>query len=122
MAAALACLDELEASDAVTVMRERGERLRHGIVEQAATHGLAIRYTGPPAIPFLTFDADAGSFDRSRRFAAACVARGVYLHPYHNWFVSTALADADVDRVLEATDAAFREVAAAGSVVRDADV
>jgi glutamate-1-semialdehyde 2,1-aminomutase len=119
MAAALACLAELDASDAVAVMRERGERLRDGLLGQAATHDMAVRHTGPPAIPFLTFDADAGSFERSRIFAAACVARGVYVHPYHNWFVSTALTDADLDRVLEATDAAFRDVAAA---CRDADV
>jgi glutamate-1-semialdehyde 2,1-aminomutase len=31
--------------------------------------------------------------------------------PKHNWFMSTALTEADVDIVLEATDAAFGEVA-----------
>jgi glutamate-1-semialdehyde 2,1-aminomutase len=35
----------------------------------------------------------------------------VYLHPHHNWFVSAALRDTDVDRILDVTDAAFREVA-----------
>ena len=72
---------------------------------------VAIRYTGPPAIPFMTFAADEGSFARSRTFAAACAARGVYLHPHHNWFLSAALDDADVARVLEVTEEAFREAA-----------
>ncbi|MDT5311102.1 MAG: glutamate-semialdehyde -aminomutase [Mycobacterium sp.] len=40
-------------------------------------------------------------------------ARGVFVHPKHNWFMSTALTEADVDIVLEATDAAFGEVAKA---------
>jgi glutamate-1-semialdehyde 2,1-aminomutase len=112
MAAALACLAELEATDGPATMARTGRLLREGMARQAAAHGLAIRYTGPDAIPFLTFAADAGGFRRSRRFAAACAARGVYLHPHHNWFVSTAHTDADVARVLEVTEEAFREVAA----------
>ena len=111
MAAALACLDELEASGAVEVMRIRGEALRDGMTAQAAACRLPVRYTGPPAIPFMTFVDDAGSFERSRRFAAACAARGVYLHPHHNWFTCAALTETDVRRTLDVTEAAFREVA-----------
>ena len=54
---------------------------------------------------------DEGGFARSRTFAAACAARGLYLHPHHNWFVSAAWTDPDVDRALEITDGAFAEVA-----------
>jgi glutamate-1-semialdehyde 2,1-aminomutase len=111
MAAALACLEELERSDAVALMGARGLALREGMLAQAAAYGLAVRYTGPPAIPFMTFTDDAGSFARSRIFAAACAAGGVYLHPYHNWFVSAALTEGDVAQVLDVTDAAFRAVA-----------
>jgi glutamate-1-semialdehyde 2,1-aminomutase len=111
IAAALACLAELEAVDAVTVMRRTGERLRAGMERQAAAHRLEIRHTGPPAIPFMTFVEDRGSFDRSRTFAAECAARGVYVHPHHNWFVQVALTDADVARVLEVTEEAFAHVA-----------
>jgi len=109
--ASLACLAELEASEAVGHMARIGTRLRDGMVGQAAVHGFEVRYTGPPAMPFMTFAADGGSFERSRVFGAACAARGVYLHPHHNWFVSAALRDADVARILEVTDAAFRDVA-----------
>ena len=111
MAAALACLAELEASDGIAHMRRIGTRFRDGMVGQGETHGLPVHWSGPPALPFMTFRDDEGSFARSRAFAAACAARGVYLHPHHNWFVSAALADPDVDRILEATDAAFDEVA-----------
>lgn len=117
MAAALACLDELEATGAIAIMKQRGEALRDGMLAQAAAHGLVVRYTGPPAIPFMTFEADAGSFARSRIFAAACAAGGVYVHPYHNWFVNAALTEGDVAQVLDATDLAFREVAKRGDDV-----
>jgi len=111
MAAALACLGELEATDAVRHMAARGEQLRQGIETQAAAHHLAVRYTGPAAVPFMTFVADEGSFRRSRDFAAACIAHGVYLHPHHNWFLSAAHTEADVARVLEVTEEAFHQVA-----------
>lgn len=112
MAASLACLGELEATNAIARMHRAGTRLRDGMVAQGETHGLPVHWSGPPALPFMTFRADEGSFTRSRVFAAACAARGVYLHPHHNWFVSAALGDAEVDRILDATDAAFAEVAA----------
>jgi len=111
MAAALACLAELEATDAIARMATIGTQLRDGMVGQAAAHALEVRYTGPPALPFMSFVADAGTFARSRVFAAACAARGVYLHPHHNWFVCAALGERDVLRILDATEAAFRDVA-----------
>jgi glutamate-1-semialdehyde 2,1-aminomutase len=111
MAAALACLAEMEASGAVATMAAMGGRLRDGLAAQAAAHGLAVTQTGPPQIPFLTFDADEGGFARSRQFAAACAVRGVYLHPHHNWFLSAAFGDAELSRTLDVTEEAFAEVA-----------
>jgi glutamate-1-semialdehyde 2,1-aminomutase len=113
MAAALACLAELEATDAIAHMRRIGTRLRDGMVAQGERHGLPVHWSGPPALPFMTFRADEGGFARSRTFAAACAARGLYLHPHHNWFVSAAWTDADVDRALDVTDGAFAAVARA---------
>jgi len=111
MAAALACLAELEASGAIAHMAAIGSKLRAGMERQAAAHHLAVRSTGPPAIPFMTFVADQGSFERSKDFAAACIAHGVYLHPHHNWFLSAAVGEPEVARILDATEEAFREVA-----------
>jgi glutamate-1-semialdehyde 2,1-aminomutase len=110
MAAALACLREIEASGAIAHMDAMGRRLQGGIEAQAARHGLDITYSGPPAIPFMTFKQDV-SFGHSRTFAAACARRGVYLAPYHNWFLSSAHAERDIDQVLQVTDEAFAEVA-----------
>ena len=110
MAAALACLRELERANAIERMRQLGETLRCGLAEQAGSYRLEIRQSGPPALPFLTFAADAGKFARSRQFCAECCARGVYFHPHHNWFLSAAHTEEDLRRTLEATDAAFAAV------------
>jgi glutamate-1-semialdehyde 2,1-aminomutase len=61
-------------------------------------------------MPYLSF---AGETDHQFTLAwtAECAARGVFVHPKHNWFMSTALSEADIDSVLVATDMAFDEVA-----------
>ncbi len=107
MAAALACLRELEASGGIDHMRRMGTMLREGMEQQARAHRLEIRWSGPPAIPFMTFAADQGSFERSRRFCAECCKRGVYFHPVHNWFLSAAHTEADILQTLDVTEKAF---------------
>jgi glutamate-1-semialdehyde 2,1-aminomutase len=90
-------------------MTARGQALRDGLAEQAARHGLAINQTGPPQMPFLTFAGDAG-FALANTFAGEAAQRGAFLHPRHNWFVSAATTQADLDMVLDATDHAFAAV------------
>ncbi len=111
MAAALATLAALREEDAVTVMRDRGQVLRDGLAEQAARWGLGIRQTGPVAMPFLTFDGDQDS-GLAGVFTGEAARRGAFLHPRHNWFVSAAMTEGDLERVLAATDRAFAAVRA----------
>src|SRR5207247_1949288 len=42
--------------------------------------------------------------------AAMAAADPVHLHPHHSWFISAALGEADVARVLEVTEEAFAGV------------
>jgi len=109
MVAALACLAELEATDAIAHMDAMGLRLQRGMLQQAGSHSLAVTYSGPPALPFMSFVGDE-KFARSRAFAAACAQGGVYLTPYHNWFISAAHREPDIDQILEITDGAFTAV------------
>jgi len=83
--------------------------LRTGLDEQARQWGIGIRQTGPAQMPFLNFDGDV-DFAMANTFAGQAIRRGVYLHPRHNWFVSAAMTEEDVSRVLEATDEAFGAV------------
>jgi glutamate-1-semialdehyde 2,1-aminomutase len=109
MAAGLATLAALAEEDAVATMAARGQALRDGLAEQAARQELAIRQTGPPQMPFLTFAGDAG-FALANTFAAEAARRGAFLHPRHNWFISAATTQADLDMVLDATGHAFAAV------------
>jgi glutamate-1-semialdehyde 2,1-aminomutase len=112
MAAALATLRSLEEEDGIGAMERAGAVLRDGLDRQARAHGLRIRQTGPVQLPFLTFAADvaAGTFDRANVFTGEAARRGVYLHPWHNWFLSAAHTVDDVRCALERTDEAFAAV------------
>jgi glutamate-1-semialdehyde 2,1-aminomutase len=110
MAAAIATINTLREEGGIQRMEAMGTRLRQGFDQQARSLGLAIKQTGPPAIPFMTFDADAGSFQRNRVFCAECSRRGVFFHPHHNWFLSAAHTEADIDQTLAVSEVAFKIV------------
>ncbi len=117
MAAALVTINTLEAIDGPAVMGARGERLMTGIAEQASRHGVEVSITGPPQMPFLRFIADDPD-GLANSWCAEALRHGALFHPYHNWFVSTAHSDDDIDEALEATDAAFALVAKSSLVHR----
>ena len=109
LAAGLATLTELRKGVALPEMARTGARLREGLAAQAAAHGVEISQTGPVQMPMLSFAGDE-DFRLATAFAEAAVQRGVYLHPWHNWFLSAAHTDADIDEILARTDDAFAAV------------
>jgi glutamate-1-semialdehyde 2,1-aminomutase len=111
MAAAVATIGALREENAVQAMDRTGAQLRDGIGRQAAARGLEINYTGPAAMPYLTFAGDR-EYELGRVFAAAAIEAGVYLHPRHNWFISAAMTQADLAKALAGTDEAFAAVEA----------
>ncbi len=113
MAASLATLEVLAAEDTVARTIETGTMLRRGLAEQASVRGIEVCLSGPVQMPFMSFAGD-DDFSRANVFARSAILGGVYLHPRHNWFVSGAMDEADVEQVLGVTDNAFDEVARAG--------
>ncbi|HEX5297756.1 MAG TPA: aminotransferase class III-fold pyridoxal phosphate-dependent enzyme [Streptosporangiaceae bacterium] len=109
MAAAVATIRALKEENAIEAMDRMGTRLRDGITSQARSWDLPVNYTGPPAMPYLTFGGDT-SYELGSVFAAQALRGGAYLHPRHNWFVSAAMTEDDLALVLEATDQAFAAV------------
>jgi glutamate-1-semialdehyde 2,1-aminomutase len=109
MAAAIATIKALKEENAIEAMNRMGTQLRDGIVDQANSWDLPVNYTGPPAMPYLTFASDH-DYELGSVFAAQALRGGAYLHPRHNWFVSAAMTGDDLALVLEATDQAFAAV------------
>ncbi|MDB5819056.1 MAG: fumI [Rhizobacter sp.] len=111
MSAGLATIEVADSEDLTGHLQKVGQRFRDGIDAQARSHGVPVRQTGPVALPLILFDDDAG-WDKGFAFTAQALKGGVYLHPKHNMFMCLAHTEADIDRALQATDAAFAKVAA----------
>ncbi len=109
MAAALATLREMVAIKAVEQMFRMGEKLKQGILDQANTLELNVNYTGPVTLPFMTF-ADDPAFDQAKTFCARAAREGVFFHPSHNWFLSAAHGEEEIEQTLTVTRKAFEEV------------
>jgi glutamate-1-semialdehyde 2,1-aminomutase len=106
MAAALACLDELEKTRAIPHMLEMGGRLQAGLRELGQKHGLQVNVTGPPSLPNMTFSNEK-NFLRMQRFSAEAARRGVFFHPHHNWFLCAAHQERDIQESLDVADRCF---------------
>ncbi|TFH04406.1 MAG: aminotransferase class III-fold pyridoxal phosphate-dependent enzyme [Spirochaetales bacterium] len=111
MAMALACLEAMDQHNVLQHLRAMGSLLGDGLVESARESGFAVTVSGPPTIPFMTFDEDPDLF-MNQTFCAAMSLRGIYLHPHHNWFISYAHKEPDIRQTLEMARTTFREMAA----------
>ncbi len=109
MAASIATLSTMQKEKSVEKMMKIGEKLFKGMYEAAADNGLKITMSGPYTIPNMTFSNES-DFRRMQLFSAECAERGVYLHPHHNWFVSAAHTEKDVEETVAVAREAFKVV------------
>lgn len=111
MAAALETLRIIRETDYLEHSIRLGERLRSGLDAAAVGSSLAFRQTGPVQMPQILF-ADDPDFRIGYAWAEEMLARGVYMHPWHNMFLCAAMTEADIDLAIEAAAASLRAVAA----------
>jgi len=110
MAAALKTLEIFERDNTIAHMERMGRKLRDGLAAQARAHGQVLKQTGPAQMPTVLF-ADDPQLEKGKLFVVEALRGGAWLHPQHNMFLSAAHTDADIDRTLQATDAALAAVA-----------
>lgn len=111
MAAAVATIRKLRAVDAIAKLEKAGTALRSGLQKQAEEYGFAISQSGPVQMPLILFKNDP-NFELGNRFVSEVLARGVYMHPWHNMFLSAAHTPHDIEQVLHATNGAFQALGA----------
>jgi glutamate-1-semialdehyde 2,1-aminomutase len=109
MAAALAALKELQRIDAPGIMSAQGTKLLDGIAERAGHFGFDLKISGHPTMPYLRI-ADDESLMLHQEWCAECTRRGAYFTPHHNWFISTAHGDDDIQQTLDVVEDAFKAV------------
>jgi glutamate-1-semialdehyde 2,1-aminomutase len=106
MAAALQTLRLIRESDYLERIAALGERLRAGLGERASATGFGLRQTGPGVMPLFLFEDDP-DLRKGFCFASEMLARGVYVHPWHNMFLCAAMTEADINGALDAAEGAL---------------
>lgn len=106
MAASLTCLHAIDERVVPEKLARLGNRLMDGLERSGADHGFRVVRSGPPAMPYLSFDPDPDLF-RMQRFCELMVERGILLHPHHNWFLCAAHTEEDIASALDRSEEVF---------------
>ncbi len=117
MAASLVTLDRIMNTPYLENIQRLGAALRSGMARLASQHGVGLRQTGPVTMPMFLFDDDP-DLRKGYLFCSEMVARGVYMHPFHNMFISNALSMDDIAQTLDAADGALGALARTGSAIQ----
>jgi len=107
MAAAIACLKEMKRIDAPNIMLKKGQKLLDGMVAIAEGYGYHLKVTGPPSMPYLR-TTDDPSLMFHQNLCGECTRRGAYFTSHHNWFLSTAHTEQDIQKTWDIFDDAFK--------------
>ncbi|MGD9795696.1 MAG: aminotransferase class III-fold pyridoxal phosphate-dependent enzyme [Acidimicrobiia bacterium] len=102
MAAALATIDVLEHTDALDRIWTAGTSLLSGLRSIIRELGAPAEAIGYPPMPFLRFTQGGDGRHRAIRdkFYEETTSRGLLLHPDHQWFLSAAHTELDIERTL----------------------
>jgi glutamate-1-semialdehyde 2,1-aminomutase len=106
MAAAIRTLKLIRDTQYLENIINVGTLLRDGLDQQAHAFGFTLKQSGPVQMPQMLFGEDP-DFRLGYAWVSECLQRGVYLHPYHNMFLSAAHSAADVQDTLKVTEQAF---------------
>jgi glutamate-1-semialdehyde aminotransferase len=102
MAAAMKCIDILEREKVIESIWSRGTDFLNRLGQIVADSGVPATVSGIPPMPFLTFDkADKLYKERRTRFYTETIRRGVFIQPYHHWYIAHRHTDEDLNYVLQ---------------------
>lgn len=110
MAAAYETIRLLRENDGIAAMRHAGQRLRAGLDTAARASGIDIVQSGHVTMPFVRIVGDS-DFSEATLFTGTAMDAGAFFHPWHNWFLSAAHTDEDIDELVAAASVGFDAVA-----------
>ena len=110
MAASIVTLDRIMNTPYLENIQSLGVSLRTSMAASAARNGVGLRQTGPVTMPMFLFDDDP-DLRKGYFWCGEMAARGIYMHPFHNMFISNALTEDDIAQTVAAADEAFKALA-----------
>lgn len=101
IAAAMKCLDILEREKVTDKIWERGQYFLKRLSEIVKESGAPVSVSGIPPMPFITFDKSDDKYkDRRVCFYTEAIRRGLFIQPYHHWYLAYRHTDEDLEYAL----------------------
>ena len=102
MVAAMKCLDILEREKTLDTLWERGARFLEELERLVAEAKVPVTVSGIPPMPYITFDrVDDHYKARRERFYTETIRRGLFIQPYHHWYICARHTEEDLTRALQ---------------------
>ena len=112
MAAAITTISILRDTDAIDTLWRLGEALQKALRGLIDETGFPAEVVGYPVAPFLQFmhEDDPSVQKMKTAFFAMTTRHGVLFHPNHQWFLSAAHTDEDVELTIDVCRAAIAAI------------
>ena len=111
MAAALKCIEILEREKVTEVMWERGTDFLEKLEALKAKNNAPVTVSGIPPMPFITFDkVDEHYKARRTEFYTQTIRKGLFIQPYHHWYICHRHTEEDLANALRIIDEAFEYI------------
>ncbi len=111
MVAAMKCLDILERENVIDAVWERGEKFLEQLKKIVGQSKVPATVSGIPPMPFITFDkADEHYKNRRICFYTNTIRRGLFVQPYHHWYISYRHTAEDLENALQVIAEALQVV------------
>lgn len=107
MSAAIANLQELKRLNAPEYLEKLGNKFNEGLIKLAQNYGFHLKVTGHPAMAYYRITDDP-SLQLHQKWCAECTKRGAFFTSHHNWFLSMAHTDADIQKTWNICEEAFK--------------
>ena len=111
MVAALKTMEILVREDVPDSIWKRGTKFLSDLESIVAKSGVPATVSGIPPMPFITFDAGPGEAAgtpgektyKARReyFYTQTIRRGLFIQPFHHWYIAHRHTDADLKKSLD---------------------
>lgn len=112
MVASLKTIELLERDNMLEVIAKRGQTFCNKVRKHVKASGLAVKFTGEPWMPYITFDKDeTGAYKKNRvKFYTELIRRRVFLQPYHHGYVAYRHSAKDLNYAADMIAESLEEV------------
>lgn len=103
MAAALKCIEVIQRDRIIEQVWDKGAWFLAELERVVKATGAPAKVSGIPPMPYLTFDkVDDHYKTRRDTFYTETIRRGLFIQPYHHWYISARHTEADLKHAIRA--------------------